>query len=140
MIAAGKVGVALVVAGAALAGCRVGPSEGGPTLICGQNLAGGYVEPHILDVTSGNPTVGQQAGDTTFLLLTNSCQEGVQVSVVPAAAARIVRSANASDGRPAAIELWSSVAGFRLVLTTPGARTRTVTFAPGPPFVLTPTP
>lgn len=138
MIAARKVGIALLVAGAALAGCQLGPSEGGPTLVCGQNLAGGDVEPNILDVTSGNPTVGQQAGDVTFLLLTNSCQEGVQVSVVPATAARIVSSANASDGRPAAVALRSGVADFRLVLTAPGAPARTVTFVPGPPILLTP--
>jgi hypothetical protein len=86
--------------------------EAGPTLICGQNIAGGYVVPTIVDATSGNVRVTQRSsGDITSVRLTNSCQQGVRASFDPADAAEIVNQILAADGKPVAMEIRSKRRG-----------------------------
>lgn len=116
------------------AGCYAGPHEAGPTVICGQNLAGGDFDPNVYDATTGNTTVSVvQTGEVTFLRLTDSCDHGVVVSFRPSGAATILRRVKAADGQPVAVAMRVNRSSFALELRQSGQATRTVTFQPAKP-------
>jgi hypothetical protein len=113
------------------AGCYAVPHEAGPTILCGQNLAGGDVSPFVDDVTAGNPTVAvMRQGEITFVRLTESCDHGVDVAFRPGGAATILRRVDAADGRPVALAVQLNRTSFVMVLRQDGQAPRTVTFSP----------
>jgi hypothetical protein len=117
---------ALLIAGAACAACGVTHSEHPPTLVCGQNLAGGVVVPYIIDVTSTKGSVTLRTPRGTFFRLTDNCTNGVSLSFQPPGSGNVVRQASARDGKPVAVEVHSHLPEFTMELVRPDGEHDTV--------------
>jgi hypothetical protein len=93
----------------ALGACASSPSSSGvpPWVVCGTTVLAGAAAPDITDVSAPGHTFSVDS--TTVggidLLLTRDCAHGVAVSIQPADAAGITRSAAASDGAMAAVTI-----------------------------------
>jgi hypothetical protein len=108
--AAGRLRLCLSVllAVGCLCGCALGPgsSAAPPTKVCGQTLASSAAGAVVDDVSRSDVTVRYDTvGSVVILQLTRNCAHGAVLNIRPARAARVTRTAEAKDGKPAAVVL-----------------------------------
>lgn len=86
----------------------------GTFTVCGQALLTAPDMPLVWDVSSGPSRIHDRG--YVLLRLTNDCAKGVDVTLVPATAARVVARAKADDGRTAGLVLSPQAHQFRLTI------------------------
>ena len=99
----------LILALGLLAACRPTFSTAAPpTLVCGTTLAGSVAGSVVFDIARypSIPTVtAETVGDVLIVRVSDDCEHGSEVAIVPDSAGRIVKSAPAADGLPEAVVL-----------------------------------
>jgi len=94
---------------ALLTACRPQYSNAAPpTVVCGTTLADGVAGPVVFDI-AGHPSIPtvteETVGDVLIVRVSDDCEHGSEVAIVPDSAGRIVKSAPAADGLPEAVVL-----------------------------------
>jgi hypothetical protein len=107
--------------GTAVAACASQPQvsiDAGPTVVCGTVLAASAAARVVFDATHHLPTIKHlTVGDVLMFRVARGCDQGARVSWAPSSAARLVKSADAADGKTAAVDLKPRRprAAFRLI-------------------------
>ncbi|HXY71577.1 MAG TPA: hypothetical protein VEM41_03465 [Actinomycetota bacterium] len=116
----------LILALGLLAACRPTFSTAAPpTLVCGTTLAGSVAGSVVFDIARypSIPTVtAETVGDVLIVRVSDDCARGSTVGIVPVTAARIVKTAPASDGLPEAVVLKPAVSEPGRVVATQDGR------------------
>ena len=111
---------------ALLTACRPQYSNAAPpTVVCGTTLADGVAGPVVFDI-AGHPSIPtvteETVGDVLIVRVSDDCARGSRVGIVPVTAARIVKTAPASDGLPEAVVLKPAVSEPGRVVATQDGR------------------
>lgn len=78
----------------------------GPTVVCGQVISTAPEGVVVHDASSADVTIGTgSVGAYVYVRVAAGCEHGAAVTVDPSAAASVVRTATAADGKPAAVVL-----------------------------------
>lgn len=110
--------VAALVAGIALSACT-GPrlsTAAPPTVVCGTTIWDAPAGAVVLDVSDGGTVTNLSVGGYLFLRVNRGCQAGASVTIVPAAAGKIMKTARARDGRAAAVVIMPERPSFDIRL------------------------
>ena len=101
--------VVVMSTGAGVAACASHPQvsiDAGPTVVCGTVLADSAAAPVVFDATHHLPAIKHlTVGDVLMFRVARGCSQGAHVSWAPSSAARLVKAANAADGKTAAVVL-----------------------------------
>lgn len=117
-----------------LSGCDTTGSSGAPPLVvCGTTLSRSAAGPVLDDVASGGRVESLSVGGWMFLKVSRDCDHGATVTWSPNAAANLLGTARASDGRAAAVVLRPNENRFTITLQEGKRKTQVVVDLPPRP-------
>lgn len=95
-------------------------------MICGTTIWSAAAGAIVQDVSKGATVSYASAGFNLFLRVSHGCWSGASVRLNPASAGKVIKTARARDGRPAAVVIEPLQPQFDITLRQPDGSTKTV--------------